>query len=298
MGHHDTLDVPSDTPRTPLPIQEVGSTKHKIYVTVKDELAKMERLVCLLCSLEVGLALPPSLRGIHASRVHERIHDVSSSPHDSLPDFSAILAREIYESQPCESSFVKLSAEYLYETSLSETHHANVQSLTLLCRATFDGQDLMKSVGMDVSIMMACPCSQRYYAKMFSERNPDSLSDRHASLLTHTQRGSLRIVVENLSSALSYRQLLEVVEETAVLTYWILKRPEEIGLFMRSVRSAQFVEDLARAAAWNTSKRIRNKDRDTAIIDARVVSFESVHPFNLFAHVRMPVKEIMLRPKQ
>jgi len=288
-----TLDVPSEPPTIPLSIQEVGSNKHKIYVIVKDELAKADRLIRLLCSLEVGLSLPQSFRGIHTSRIQERIFGVSSSPHDSLLDFSAVLAKEIYQSQPCESSFVELSAEYPYETVFPETHLANMQSFTLLCKTTFDGQDLTRSVGMVASIVMACPCSQRYYAQMFSGKDSESRTSSLASLLTHTQRGSLRIAVENLSSTLPFKQLLEIMEETAVLPYWMLKRPEEISLIMRSLQNAQFVEDLVRAAARNASKRIKNEDKDAAIIDARVVSFESIHPFNLFAHIRLPVREIM-----
>ena len=58
------------------------------------------------------------------------------------------------------------------------------------------------------------------------------------------------------------------------------------------MRTPRFVEDVARSLVFNVYEVFTNELRDEDRIAVKVVSFESIHPYNLYAYSSYSIKEL------
>ena len=144
------------------------------------------------------------------------------------------------------------------------------------------------TIGVKAKGMTVCPCAQQVYAYM------EKLQSQLPHVPSHSQRALASVfIVTKPNNNIDLAKLTEVVLNSfsaPVLNY--LKRDSEYKLVKQAFENPKFVEDVARDLIFNVYETFNAELHDDDKIVVKVVSYESIHPFNLYAFSLYRVGEL------
>lgn len=295
MKNNILMDVPNEKPEFPIPINDVGISNQKVYVKIADPF-DITKYCDIFCDIEINITLPADKRGIHMSRVEQALYESTLDTYVTLSHFSQLLSRKIFNTQSCHNVKTKLSGVYLYKIKTPETKLNSNHAIKILSEVNFDGKHTKNITGIEVDIIIACPCLQRYYSTLFEDKynqhnksTSKEISEQIAKLVTHTQKGKLILKIEDNKTKITIKDLIKVVDSSVSLIYDLLKRSDERALVMAVLNRPQFVEDIVRKVAFEIYKDFKNSINN---IEIKATSYESIHPHNVEAYLKVDIKDM------
>lgn len=286
------VEISDETPEFTVPVNWVSIANRKVYVNIKDQFSTDSHPMRILCDLTLSLSLAHDRRGAHMSRIEEKLGEVSVACYETLQDFASHLAVEIYNSQPCVASRVLVKGYCSRSVNTPKTGLKTQQVLTILSHAIFDGKCFKKKIGLIVPIIIACPCCMRTIQDLTKRKKLKTNTSDFAFSPTHTQRGLVTVIIEHSTDELDVKELLTLIEEVTIPTCDLLKRSDETEIVLKVLQKPQLVEDISREIIVKLYETYNGKLPDKTVIQVGVLSFESIHSYNLRANIRMSLKEI------
>ncbi|MFP3281145.1 MAG: GTP cyclohydrolase, FolE2/MptA family [Vulcanisaeta sp.] len=249
--------------------------------------------ICLDAKMSACVNLPRNQRGIHVSRnveaIIEAIGETKFAGFKKLEEALHNLTRTLLNKHTY-ASMAETSLRTLYIHRYSSFMGMDEVPTILMIRDKLwrDGREEL-TIGVMVKGMTVCPCAQEVYAYM------EKLQSQLPHVPSHSQRAlaSVNITLNRLDNGIDLARLIDAVINSfsaPVLNY--LKRESEYRLVRRAFENPRFVEDVARSLVFNVYEVFTNELRDEDRIAVKVVSFESIHPYNLYAYSSYSIKEL------
>lgn len=249
--------------------------------------------ICLDAKMSACVNLPRNQRGIHVSRnveaIIEAIGETKFAGFKKLEEALHNLTRTLLNKHTY-ASMAETSLRTLYIHRYSSFMGMDEVPTILMIRDKLwrDGREEL-TIGVMVKGMTVCPCAQEVYAYM------EKLQSQLPHVPSHSQRtlASVNITLNRLDNGIDLARLIDAVINSfsaPVLNY--LKREGEYRLVQRAFENPRFAEDVARSLVFNVYEVFTNELRDEDRIAVKVVSFESIHPYNLYAYSSYSIKEL------
>jgi len=277
-------DVQRDPPTTRLAINRICIQNFKVKVCLKNGDSQVE---CQLGTVTACVNLGEELRGIHVSRSVEAVLNlINGVTYLDLPDLQHILRKVtqylLVKHEYSSKASVKLKLVHLFTSDDIDALPVNIYVSVGLSKVG----GARYRVGVSFEGMSVCPCVQQVYS--FLENTPISNTPSHsqrALILAHIDSSN----PINLGLSETVKALLSAFS-TPVRS--LLKRDQEYRLVKKAFENPKFAEDVAREAVYILYKEFRNRLSTDSRITVKVLSFESVHPFNLCVKVRHGLREL------
>ncbi|MEZ0328463.1 MAG: GTP cyclohydrolase, FolE2/MptA family [Dissulfuribacterales bacterium] len=262
------MDVPEERPSFPIALTEVGIASKTIWVRLPEGRIPFDA--------SLFVSLPAEFRGIHMSRMEEAISSLSSTDFADLMEYAMALAKKILQGQRGNEVHVKLQGLLPIDRSTLVSQRSSHDSLTVtasigLVRKNDEIKIQEALRGIKVMHITACPCTQVYNRLLFNEKQTV------IPLITHSQRSSTSLTMEDASMLLTYEDLLSCLNDALHLTQDLLKRPDEAELVLKAHKMPQFAEDAVRETARSVAIRFGKKLDPDIRVRIASVSLESIH---------------------
>jgi len=277
-------------------LTRVGVTGVKKPIRVKRN-GKIE-LICetLACDIDVYVDLPSEQKGSHLSRNLEIIREVVDEsvrePVSGIENLAASICRQLLEKHDYANvGEVHIGADYFRE---SETPNGRetLEFYRLIGEALAErGGDLMKTVGVEVIGMTACPCAMESVRSVLEE----GVVAEDFPVISHNQRNICTLMItlpEHID--LEANDLIHMVEQAfSSPTYEILKRADEAAVVTNAHNNPKFVEDVVRDVLMRFLLLYPELPDDVVLL-VRSESEESIHKHNAFAERITTLGELRL----
>ncbi len=249
--------------------------------------------ICLNAKISACVNLPRNQRGIHVSRnveaIIETIGETRLAGFKKLEEALHNLTRTLLNKHTY-ASMAETSLRTLYMHKYNSFMGTDEVPTILMIRDKLwrDGREEL-TIGVMVKGMTVCPCAQEVYAYM------EKLQAQLPHVPSHSQRAlaSVSITLHQLDNNIDLAKLIDTVINSfsaPVLNY--LKRDSEYKLVRKAFENPKFVEDVARNLVFNVYETFVGDLKDDDEIAVKVVSFESIHPYNLYAYSSYSIKEL------
>ncbi len=279
----DGLDVPSSRPDVPIPIGEVGITDNTFWIKLKTGLTPFRG--------ELTLALPQDRRGIHMSRIEEKIEAMGKRDVETPMEYAIDLLRSVLQSQPGEGGAIAIEGEVPMVRETPYSGKRSLESLWVRVQAKMrpipDGSSIEYGVGLHH--MTTCPCTQEYNRVVFGKNG-----EKGVPMPTHSQRSFTTLMIEGPLApdgsfcSVSLEELVGILEGALHVTQGLLKRPDEAELVLKAHMRPQFVEDVVRAVARLAKERLGERlTGEGVFLNIETLSLESIHTHNVKAALRI-----------
>ena len=251
--------------------------------------------ICLNTKINACVDLPKSQKGIHVSRNVETVLETLSEAkftgfkklEEALRNITHILLNKHNYAYKAEASISTLYL-YKYNDEYISNYVDEIPVILILKDVLLrDGYE-ETTIGVKIKGMTVCPCAQQVYATMENLKLPHAPS--------HSQRAMIYLGVKVHGNDSNNIDLNDIIRATLdsfsapVLNF--LKRDSEYRLVKKAFENPRFVEDVTRHAIYNVYKILKDSLKDDDEIFVKVVSYESIHPFNLYSYSTYKVKEL------
>lgn len=208
-----------------------------------------------------SIELDPFHRGIHMSRLIERLYSFSKKVHkDILADMTNDLMF------PLTSTSAEISFSIIDSVKNPITSNSNFISLDLICRVSRTSNNVINTlIYVSIPFINACPCTKETVQELFNE------------VFTHTQRGKINIAFHN--SNISLFEIVKFAKKYVGL-FDLLKREDEVYVVSRACKQASFCEDICREVTKSIKQSFSS---NKGLVSVKVVTEESIHPHNSYA---------------
>jgi GTP cyclohydrolase-4 len=278
---------------------DIHNSKTKFYLTrvgirgVKKpvRVKRPDKAVTLTPTINIYVDLPASLRGSHMSRnaeiANEIVDESVRRPVPGLEDLCKHMVLELLKRHDYASrAEVDMESDFFLERK-SYSGKTSLEGYKLRARAKAfrepDSIRIMKTIGVEVRGMTACPCAMETVEEILREKHPGDIPE-NMPMISHNQRNVTSIdfeVPEDLE--LEAEDLIEIVEKAqSAPTFEILKRKDEAKLVYDAHMNPKFVEDVVRDILRAILERYPGFP-DSAEIIVKSESEESIHKHNAFA---------------
>jgi len=278
----ELTDVPSSIPLNGISIDEAGITNQHVIVMIQD-IEGRDFSVAVYCDITMKVELKGH-RGIHMSRCEEILFDACSTAYKSLDDFAIVLAKNLKDKQESDISQVRIIGTYLHKRLTRVTKKESQDKLYLISNVTLRGEKLEVQTGIKAYNMTACPCTRTFTKYSVIPKlielglNKDLIQQildiTHSG--THTQRGTISLMIDNHENQISHRQLYSVLDNSCHLIYELLKRPDEHDLVVRALNKPQFTEDVVREVAHDAVNMFVDCPKNTRL-RVESILLDSIH---------------------
>lgn len=256
-------DIHGEEPEIAVPINKVGLLNIKMPINF---IRSQQKQITVAPTFDVFVDLPAYQKGIHPSRNYEVITEVLANFVDGtfkLEDACSTITRELLERHEYASrAEVKAFGEAVFERKTPHTGTLTFESCEIKASATLernsDGSaSSTKRVGVGITGMTACPCTQEIVRAYIRDR----LQAEHGlptaqveavlqgiPVATHVQRSYGSIMMEVPAGFdVDVMQLVDVIESgMSSSTFELLKRSDETTLVLNALSRPRFVEDCIR----------------------------------------------------
>lgn len=287
-------DVQASEPDVTVGLNRVGVTG----VTKLVEIARPEkRPIVLTAEFEVLVDLPSWRKGADMSRnmevVDETLEDAVSEPTYRVEDVCGEVAERLLEKHEYTSKAeVSMEAEYMLKDETPESERPTQATVDIVAGATATDDGTREELGVKVTGMTVCPCSQG----MMSQTARDKLEElgvdeasvseflREVPQAGHSQRGHATLTVESKGAPeVDLRDLIEVARDSmSARIYNLAKRPDEDHMTFQAHANAKFVEDCVRDMAEGVVTEFPDLP-DDAVVTMKQSNDESIHQHNAHA---------------
>jgi GTP cyclohydrolase-4 len=289
-------DVHQKRPSLSIPLQFVGVKGVKMPVAFVKFGGKPH---FTLPVFDAYINLPPTMKGIHASRHYEVIAEVISHfamKSGKLEDICEKIAIKLLEKHDYASrSYVRARGEVVFESRVEGSDSTSFEPCTMIGRAwghrVKDGIEIRKAVGVSVKGMTACPCALEYVKEKIKRLFEGSSADQ-LPLATHVQRVTGTIIIEvPYGCELDAMRLVGIIQRSmSSPTYGLLKRANEGEVICRAVSNPKFAEDVIRSMIQGIVEEFWDFPSST-FFECHVKSEESIHKHDLVAKQRGTIGE-------
>ena len=282
----------------------------------KVEIVQMNKKYSFYPKISAYIGLPAEQRGVHMSRTSETIEEViNEAIYKPTPTIELVgdrIVKKLMDRHPYTSKAeVKLEGKIIVQ--LRENHERNIQksyeinSLVKAIRTSTGEIDYTYLIGVSAVGMTVCPCakemSQEYAEEIIKTRKDINISqediDKLINLLpfaSHNQRSKGTIIVEMKDLEIHKIDVLDIInvieESMSGKIQSILKRPDEAELVRIAHLKPLFAEDVIREMAKNFILRGFSNLDDDLNITFKILSMESIHPYNVYACVEITLVEL------
>lgn len=259
-------DIQNEKPKYGFSLVSVGLEGLKIPKSILENSSNTE---FSNIKVSIYISLPHNQRGIHVSRGYEAIENMLKEAPLNIWD----LPRRIAESTLKLNSYsnkaiVKLSGRAIEFNDVSVEDEDFALTYTL---GRNGGGFYILSVR--AYGMTACPCAYEVSKK---------LTD-NSSIVTHTQRaiGIVKLKTRNIIPN-GIHEIAELIRSSMSMRLHVkLKRDEEARELIKLSGNLKFTEDVVREILYRLTLMKSLGDDVKAMV--KVVSFESIHPYNVEA---------------
>jgi GTP cyclohydrolase-4 len=292
-------DVPSSPSLEGLAINEAGIADQQTYIRIMDIDGKgVEKPV--FCTIEMSASLEEDQRGIHMSRCEEALFELTKETHGSIEDFAIKLTRAIREKQKSRGAMVRVSGPYIHEHVTPTTNQISHDKLYLLSEASVNGADESLRTGVRVYNINGCPCTRAYtkFSMIPALQTHGFTIEQIQTILdvaltgTHTQRGTISVVVDKTDDAITSGRIYEVINRSAHLVYELLKRPDEHALVKKVLEQPQFTEDVARQVALGVFNQFVDKAPGHTGVEVVSILNDSIHIHDVRTRISTTLDQI------
>ncbi|WP_454810625.1 GTP cyclohydrolase, FolE2/MptA family [Paenarthrobacter nitroguajacolicus] len=292
-------DVPEAPPLIPIAIDKAGIGDQLAPLTVRSLFD--EGYVTLECKINMQVSLQGH-RGIHMSRCEEALFRLADMRHDSLESIAVKLVEELALAQSSSSASVQIEGTYFYPHPTRVTQRVSKDHVRLFANATIKSGVVASSIGVAATNMTGCPCTKTYTkysvvpeltAAGFSSEQVTKILDITNSG-THTQRGIVKIFVDQTDPTITHGLLLKVLDRSCHLVYDLLKRPDEHDLVLRALRKPQFTEDVVRAVVAEFLDAASPELDPGTEVFASSLLFDSIHSHDVYTEIRRSAGDLRI----
>lgn len=278
------MDVPEERPDFPIDLTEVGIASKTVWIRLPEGRIPFDAAM--------SVSLPARFRGIHMSRMEEAVSSLSSIDFTDLMDYAMALAKKLLQGQRGNDVHVRLKGLLPITRSTLVSQRPSHDSLTVMAFVSLmrnnDEIQIKEAMrGIEVMHITACPCTQVYNRLLFNEKQSDF------QLITHSQRSSTSLTVEDASMLLTYDDLLSCLNDALHVTQDLLKRPDEAELVLKAHKMPQFAEDAVRATALSVVMRFGNRLPEDTRVQIASVSLESIHIHDVVCRIDTTLKALI-----
>ncbi len=263
-------DVPKTSPSFQFPINRVGITEKTLWIRLPEGLIPFEA--------EIYVNLPARFRGIHMSRMEQAISDIMNDHFSDIGEYAGCLAEKVQASQDGSFAQICLRGRLPLVSRTLVSKRRSVDNIEVLARAEIAAtdHDLARTftVGVGVTHITACPCTQVYNERLFQEKS-------NCPYPTHSQRCITWLKVKTRTRSVETGHLYGCLSSALHLSQDLLKRPDEAELVIKCHKEPQFAEDVVRMVARETAKQLGQTISKDSLIKVETTSYESIHRHNV-----------------
>jgi len=287
-------DVQASSPEVSVGLNRVG-------VTGVEKLVKVarpdKRPLILMAEFEVFVDLPSWRKGADMSRnmevVDETLEAAVSEPAYRVADVCGDAAERLLDKHEYTSKAeVHMEAEYIIREQTPASELSTQSSADIVATATATEDGTREEIGVDVTGMTVCPCSQGMSESRAREQlddlgvEEDVVEDFLDAVPQpgHSQRGHATLKIESEGAPeVDVFDLIDVARDSmSARIYNLAKRPDEDHMTYEAHSDAKFVEDCVRSMAEGVVREFPDLD-DEAIVTMKQSNDESIHQHNAHA---------------
>ena len=301
-GFEEFLDTVTNVPQAPplqgIYINEAGIANQSAYVQIRDIEGK-DVYKPILCNLQISSSLEGH-RGVHMSRFEEALFEATKEKHDSIDAFAIALTRAVRDGQESKGAVIRVEGIYIHERTTRRTNRTSHDKLYLLSEAEVDGDIERVRTGVRAYNINACPCTRAHtkYSAVPALQEAGFQTNEIRRILdimltgTHTQRGTISVVIDKTAPDISSGNIYGVIDQSAHLVYELLKRPDEHELVSRALARPQFTEDVVRETAFNLYQEFREMAPGTTCVDIESLLHDSIHIHDVRTKISTTLEKI------
>ena len=287
-------DVQADHPDVTVGLNRVG-------VTGVEKLVKIARTdkrpIVLMAEFDVFVDLPRWRKGADMSRnmevIDEMLEEAVSEPTGRWEELCGDVAERLLERHDYTSkAIVSMEGTYMTRDQTPATERNTQGTVDVIASATATENETSQSIGVRVTGMTVCPCSQG----MSEEHAREELENLGVDNETveafldrvpqpgHSQRGHATLLIESSStSPVDVHDLIDVAKDAmSARIYNLAKRPDEDAMTINAHSNPRFVEDCVRAMAKGVIETFPDLP-DGAVVTMKQSNDESIHQHNAAA---------------
>ncbi len=292
----EVTDIPSQAAIHPLPIAQAGVCDQPVYFTIPS-FADRDTALTVSGHVTASAALPASRRGVHMSRIVSSIDSMVDVHHSSLAAALRDVVAEVASTQDLTDADVTFAGTTIVRRATRVTGRTSPDCFGVSGRASLHDGVTRIWVGLNASVMTACPCTQAFswhstVIALTEVVGVDVANEVGRQLVgyTHSQRGSLEVEIESDDPA-GLNWVFDAMAQGAHLTQDLLKRPDEHELVLRAHTRPQFTEDVVRSVA---TRLLSVLPQPPTMADIRVScrNVESIHAHDVHSVVCGPAHEL------
>jgi len=263
-------------------LTKVGVTGVRKPVVVKREGINNALNGALNCSIDIFVDLPAEQKGSHLSRNVEVLSAVVEEsirePVTGLENIASDMCKKLLtHHEYAQTANVDIVAEYFRE-SRTPLGRGTLEIYKLLASGSaVRGQNIRKTIGVEVIGMTACPCAQQTVSEM-------TACAEGIPVMSHNQRNVCTTML-TMDDAVDVEadDIIDLVQGAfSSPTYELLKRDDEGQVVINAHNSPRFVEDVVRNVLEYIVERYDSLPNDVEIT-VKSESEESIHKHNAFA---------------
>ncbi|RLG83948.1 MAG: hypothetical protein DRO40_02835 [Thermoprotei archaeon] len=261
-----------EMPDWPLPLRRVGVKNVRTKIRICNHECRDYEV-----EIEAFINLPRNKRGAHISRFIKVINEAITRPYSSFFDLVRTVANKLFQEHEY-SDYVEV---YL-KTNVYKGPY-NPASVKLGLKA--EENNVKEFIKIKIEGLTVCPCVQKVYS--FFENTPLDKTP------THMQRTRLCVTLLSRSINIDLDEFIELcLSGFSSQLEGYLNRYKEYLLIKRSLNNPRFVEDVVRKVAFSIFNRYKNTMDPDTYIKVSALSYESIHPFNVYAEFKACLRDL------
>lgn len=287
-------DVQAAHPSVTVGLNQVGVTGVKKLVELD---SPDDRPIVLTADFEAVVDLPSWRKGADMSRnmevVDETIESALLGDAQRVEDVTTEAAERLLEKHNYTSqATVSMRAEYMDREQTPATDRETQFTYDVISSATAEAEETRTEIGVEVTGMTVCPCSQ----EMSAARARETLTDLGVESAVveqfleavpqpgHSQRGHATLTIESPGGPeIDFRSLASIARDAmSARIYNYAKRPDEDHMTRIAHENGRFVEDVVRAMAEGVLETYPGLP-DEAVVTMKQTNDESIHQHDAYA---------------
>ncbi|MFC6724096.1 GTP cyclohydrolase MptA [Halobium palmae] len=296
-------DVQASQPDVTVGLSQVGVTGvEKLVKVARDGM----RPIVYMAEFEVFVDLPANRKGADMSRnmqvIDEALESAVEEPTYRVEDLCGDAAeRLLAKHEYTTTAEVRMEAELVTKQRTPESDLPTQGTADVIAGAVATEEGTREEIGVRVTGMTVCPCSQG----MSETRAREELADLGVDDGTvdefldrvpqpgHSQRGHATLTVTSEGSPdVDLREVLDIARDAmSARIYNLAKRPDEDHMTYHAHLNAKFVEDCVRSMAEDVVDRFDHLP-DDAVVHMKQSNDESIHQHNAHAERELAMEQL------
>jgi GTP cyclohydrolase-4 len=257
------MDTQDKQPDIPEELQKVGVTDLKTIIQTRWK----GILYRFIPNVSLSISLSKEKKGAHMSRlieaISETIEEESALVYSSLEELEKHILDSLVKKHPYERGEIRMDTELVIQKQTPVSKRQTMETYDISVTVVKSGSAYSKKLEAKAVGSTVCPHAME-----------------HSNGKAHVQRAVASLTVETgYDNPVELEGMISIIEGGfSAETYTLLKTEDEKYLVEKMHANPRFVEDACRHIISQAKKHYKN-----CKINAKVVSYESIHPHNVVA---------------